>query len=351
MAALDVHKVLGASRLDFLDQIRALAVLSVVVHHFHSPWFLAGGGVGVGVFFAISGFLISGILLEVERPYRISVAKFVLRRVFRVMPLFLAAVLAIALGLQIVSPEKMDHFYRNLPALIFMLERPPGWLGYGVGVLWTLQYEMVFYLLSGLAVLVLGPRLGVLIFSIACLCAAGVASLTLAPGGMGRVGLSVAWFWCAQFSCGSLLAYVWRTGKLKPLLGVDSLYFVAALVVLAALALSGIQATPYTKFSIPLAASFAGTLLIAGFLLSSSYPRYLGIPQFVGKISYSIYLVHGIVLDFGSRVLHWPIREPFYFVLIVLLTSYATYTLIEKPGIRVGNWVIRKIFPQKAVMA
>jgi len=66
-------------RLEFLDQMRALAVLSVVIHHFHSSWF--PGGIGVEMFFAISGFLISSALLEAEHPMRVSVTKFILRRI------------------------------------------------------------------------------------------------------------------------------------------------------------------------------------------------------------------------------------------------------------------------------
>lgn len=100
MAALDLHKRLGSARLEFLDQLRALAVLSVVIHHFYSPWFPGGGMIGVGVFFAISGFLISGILLEIERPTPSIVTKFYLRRIFRVMPLFLVAIFAIWLGIR-----------------------------------------------------------------------------------------------------------------------------------------------------------------------------------------------------------------------------------------------------------
>lgn len=247
------------------------------------------------------------------------------------------------------APQNVEGFNHALPALLLILERPPQWFGYSVGVLWTLQYEMVFYLLSGLAVLLLGSRLGVLAFSALCLGAAGVASVVLAPEAMGKVGISNAWFWCSQFSFGSLLAYTWRRGKMQSISSQGLVYFVLGLALLVSM--WDIKPTPFTKFSVSLAASFASTLLIAGFLLCSDYQKYFGIPQFVGKISYSIYLVHAVVLDYGARAFHLKTNEWGYFFPTILLMSCATYMLVEKPGIMVGNSVICRIFPSKTKMA
>ena len=49
-----------------LDGLRALSALAVVLFHCHHPWF-SGGGRGVDIFFVLSGFLITGILLDEER--------------------------------------------------------------------------------------------------------------------------------------------------------------------------------------------------------------------------------------------------------------------------------------------
>ena len=69
-----------------VQALRAVAVLTVVLYHAHIPY-LTGGFVGVDVFFVISGFLITGLLVrETERTGKISIKKFYGRRMRRIMP-------------------------------------------------------------------------------------------------------------------------------------------------------------------------------------------------------------------------------------------------------------------------
>ena len=69
-----------------VQALRAVAVLTVVLYHAHIPY-LTGGYVGVDVFFVISGFLITGLLVrEKERTGKISIKKFYGRRMRRIMP-------------------------------------------------------------------------------------------------------------------------------------------------------------------------------------------------------------------------------------------------------------------------
>ncbi|XNZ01052.1 acyltransferase family protein [Micrococcus luteus] len=79
-----------------IQGVRAVAVLSVLLFHAGLPW-LPGGYVGVDVFFVISGFLITGLLIkEVSRTGRISLLDFYVRRVRRILP---AALVVVALTL------------------------------------------------------------------------------------------------------------------------------------------------------------------------------------------------------------------------------------------------------------
>lgn len=79
-----------------IQGIRTIAVLSVLLFHAGLPW-LPGGYVGVDVFFVISGFLITGLLIkELSRTGRISLVDFYVRRVRRILP---AALVVIALTL------------------------------------------------------------------------------------------------------------------------------------------------------------------------------------------------------------------------------------------------------------
>ena len=82
-----------------IQGLRAVAVLSVLLFHAGLPW-LPGGYVGVDVFFVISGFLITGLLIkELSRTGRISLRDFYVRRVRRILPAALVViVLTLAAG-------------------------------------------------------------------------------------------------------------------------------------------------------------------------------------------------------------------------------------------------------------
>lgn len=80
-----------------LDGIRAIAVMAVLVFHGSAPW-LPGGFLGVDVFFVLSGFLITSILLhEVETTGRISFKRFYLRRARRLLPALLGVLVFTAI--------------------------------------------------------------------------------------------------------------------------------------------------------------------------------------------------------------------------------------------------------------
>ncbi|WP_297832731.1 acyltransferase family protein, partial [Thermomonas sp.] len=88
-----------------IDGLRAVAVLAVVAFHAGVPW-LPGGYVGVDVFFVVSGFLITGLLLrEFETRGDISLVGFYERRVRRLAPaLLLVLAVTLALGAVYLVP-------------------------------------------------------------------------------------------------------------------------------------------------------------------------------------------------------------------------------------------------------
>ena len=93
-----------------LDALRALAVTLVMIEHFFPSWFtkyISTGAIGVRMFFVLSGFLITGILLRCrrsDRPVWFSLRQFYTRRFLRIFPLFY---FALALAGALASGAKM----------------------------------------------------------------------------------------------------------------------------------------------------------------------------------------------------------------------------------------------------
>jgi len=89
----------GLSYIPGLDGIRAIAVLAVLLYHADVSW-MPGGFLGVDMFFVLSGFLITSIVLtELERNGRLNFKQFYLRRARRLLPaLFLVLALAAVLA-------------------------------------------------------------------------------------------------------------------------------------------------------------------------------------------------------------------------------------------------------------
>lgn len=140
-----------------LDGLRCLSILPVVWHH-STPRPLEGvlgkGPLGVHLFFAISGFLITTLLLR-ERDSRGEVAlrKFYLRRALRIFPLYYLVLGIYALRAWLFLPDSplREHFFRSLP---YYATYTGNWfVDYGVphpvvfGFSWSLATEAQFYLL------------------------------------------------------------------------------------------------------------------------------------------------------------------------------------------------------------
>lgn len=71
-----------------IDGLRAIAVISVIIYHLNANW-LPGGFLGVDIFFVISGFLITGIIINEMKENRFSFKDFYTRRIKRIYPAFI----------------------------------------------------------------------------------------------------------------------------------------------------------------------------------------------------------------------------------------------------------------------
>src|SRR6476469_9708586 len=102
------------ARIEGLDGLRALAIVGVLVYHLNASW-LPGGFLGVDVFFVVSGFLITTLLVrEPDRTGRIARSQFWVRRARRLLPALVLCVLASVLIARLVSQDLLVAVGRQM---------------------------------------------------------------------------------------------------------------------------------------------------------------------------------------------------------------------------------------------
>lgn len=145
----------SASRLGYLaelDGLRGISILLVYLHHLYYP-LMPGGFLGVDIFFVLSGFLITSLLVEEwSRKGSISLKDFYIRRALRLMPALLFLILIIGgLALAFPSSRRAIETYQGI---WLTLSYASNWLyafGYysannPLGITWSLAIEEQFYL-------------------------------------------------------------------------------------------------------------------------------------------------------------------------------------------------------------
>jgi peptidoglycan/LPS O-acetylase OafA/YrhL len=292
-----------------IDGLRAVAVLAVLLFHFQVPFF-AGGFTGVDVFFVVSGFLITSIIVHEIDGGRFSLIAFYGRRAKRILPAMLLVVAASLLaGYFLLDPEQYQALTRSGRFSVFGLANfyflwNGGYFDQAVETqpllhMWSLGVEEQFYLVWPLTLVAL---LLVLRFSrnrvAAIIGLAILASFALSVALVGTdqsrafyLPLPRAW----ELGLGALLVFA-------PRLDASRLSEAAAVLGIAAIAygivaLSGDSPFPGINALFPC----LGTALIiwprvTPTIVSSALA--FAPTVFVGKISYSLYLWHWPLLVF-----------------------------------------------------
>jgi peptidoglycan/LPS O-acetylase OafA/YrhL len=157
---------LDRGRIPSLDGLRAVAILLVIFAHssFYGDDLLAlrmlrgrSGFLGVQIFFVLSGFLITTLMLrEVQRSGRLHLGNFYLRRALRIVPVY-AAYLVLVLLLQAAGQVRLAD-YQWAAALTWTVNLVPGKAPWALSHFWSLCVEEHFYLLWPLLMVALPPR-------------------------------------------------------------------------------------------------------------------------------------------------------------------------------------------------
>jgi peptidoglycan/LPS O-acetylase OafA/YrhL len=333
-------------RLD-IQGLRAIAVLSVVIFHAW-PTALPGGYIGVDVFFVISGYLISSILIkDIERD-RFSIVEFYRRRIARIFPaLFLMLASVAAVGWLVLTPAELKELGRILVSTIFFASNIDFWLltGYFDGAAdlkpllhtWSLAVEEQFYIVYPPLLYLLFSRLGRhrvtqlaiggvvlgLAFSELAVHRWPTAAYFLAPARAFELLIGCA------LACGGPRAVPPRLAATASALG---------LALILGPLLFYANATPFP--GVAAAIPTLGTALVigagssaqpAGNRLISSLPM-----RFFGNISYSFYLWHWPVLAYARNLygLELPPLVAAGSVLLAVLLSVGSYHLVEQPVLK-----------------
>ena len=334
-----------------LDGVRAVAALLVVFFHLRLGF--SNGDIGVDVFFVLSGFLITGILLRAADRGRVSFKTFYWRRALRLLPVYFVVV-AVSVTVAFIG-DLGGGTLRGAVSSLFYVSNWVAGGGYGLGLLahtWSLSIEEQFYLIWPLTLVLLllwvrGDR------SKSVLAVAGLIALCYA---------SIVVCWAA----GAAEGFAWN---LTPARGMQLLF--GCLLALLLSRPGEIRLPPRAR-RLPDAvglASIAGLLVIANFWNSGGWLEMLvqwplvavltvlvlfacvapgpslvqgllSLPAIVaiGKVSYGLYLWHFPVmyaLDDTLGMDNWGAK-----VLAVVLTAAIvplSYRYLELPFLRMKN--------------
>ncbi|MBY8978128.1 acyltransferase [Rhodobacteraceae bacterium NNCM2] len=327
-----------------IDGLRALAVLPVIWFHAGFPG-LPGGYLGVDVFFVISGFLITSILMEDLARGRFSIARFYERRARRILPALIVVVGAcLPAAWLLMPPGQLQAFGQSLVALGLFASNLFFWRqsGYFAPVMeeapllhtWSLGVEEQFYLIFPLLLVFLWRRGGVWVA--VGLAVAALASLGLAEGAQ-ALGRSQDAFYLLpmrgwELLAGSLAAlWVRRRG----LAGRGAEALAGAGLGLIALGLVWLDpATPTPGRWTLLPVLGAVLVLVAARPGTGAHWLLTRAPLVgAGLISYSAYLWHQPLFAFARIAGAEPPGPGLMAVLaaLTLVLAWATWRLVEQP--------------------
>lgn len=351
-----------------LDGLRAIAVVAVIAYHLDFDW-ASGGLLGVGVFFVLSGYLITDqIASELHREGRLDLKRFWLRRARRLLPAMLLVMAAVSFYLLLFDRDRLPSLAGDVWSAVtytsnwylifhhvsyFESFGPPSPFGH----LWSLAVEEQFYLLWPLllpgAALLLGRR-GKTALAVAAAAAASAVLMALlyVPGAdPSRIyyGTDTRAF---GLLIGAALALVWPSGRLSAGLskgyrvGLDSVGAAA----LAAVALMMRYTSEYDPFlyrgGLVLLSLCAAALVAALAHPDSRLGAWLGCGpmRWIGKRSYGIYLWHYPVIALSEKQVNTDGPEPLRIALqlaVSVALAALSYRYVENPIRRRGLAAVR----------
>ncbi|HIG83078.1 MAG TPA: acyltransferase [Verrucomicrobia bacterium] len=331
-----------------IDGLRAIAVIGVLL--FHADLGVSGGYVGVDVFFVISGFLITGLILKELRDKSFSVLGFWERRVRRIVPaLFVVTFATVLLGYVFLLPAEYKMLGSSVLWLsvissnLFFWKNTNSYFGGASEEMpllhtWSLSLEEQFYLIVPFVLLVLF-RVGKSrsIFWIICsfvILSCGLSIYGMADHGSATFYLLPTRAW--ELGSGSLVAFAVpiRSVRIRTMM-----QWVGMICVLIPFFIYD-RATIFPGMAAVPPVAGTAILIWAGMgeahkTNSLQIQRALSMKPLVwiGLLSYSLYLWHWPLLAFNEYLVIWKDSVPVkvFILLSALLLSYFSWKFVEQP--------------------
>ena len=351
-----------------LDVLRFLAFLMVFVHHIlpheasafahissnRTLQSLAGDfasalGAGLPLFFLLSAYLITTLLLrEKRRSGTVHVPSFYIRRVLRIWPLYLTVI-----GLSWLAAYWKYHEQRSgmFLAYLLLMGNWSWWLGVSastpleIGHLWSISVEEQFYLFFPVVARLVRPRF-LYRLSVALAFGAVVAIFHECHAGIPLAAIwRITFVQFIMFAAGIAMGLYFDTRRLPNFTWVQRFFlaFLAFAVILSAEHRSGamsgvgVSSSAVTLVLGYTAVSLACSLLLLSFLgFEGSLPNPL---IYLGKISYGLYVFHAWVLNGSTASLHvlgvkgaglTAMKDTLAFVLTIIV-AILSYKILETP--------------------
>ncbi len=345
-----------------LDGLRAVAVIAVVLYHADVPG-ISGGFLGVDVFFVLSGFLITSLLLvELDRTGGISFRRFYARRARRLLPALIAVLVVTAALVATIAYDAAGAFRRDLPgALLYysnwsniltetsyfeFIGRPPM-----LKHLWSLAVEEQFYILWPAIALFAYRWRGARAVGLVALAGALLSTVAMMVGSLvgdmpGAADPSRLYFGTDTHAMGVLvgaaLAVVWRPGRTSPVLPrqAQAVITVAGAVALGLLVLAFTSIGEYSTFlyrgGFLLIALVSAIVVAAASHRGVPFGSWLGNPpmRWIGERSYGIYLWHWPLFMVTRPGADLPVDGALAFavrITLLLVVAELSYRYLEMP--------------------
>ncbi len=357
----------NSMHLSGVDALRGIAagyvvclhVTMVPFPHLATPdWIrplILSGGTGVMMFFVVSAFTLS-ISWFSRKDGSHPVRNFCVRRIFRIVPLFYALLAAMLL--------REWHLWRHIPSFneivlnaCMLFNLVPGKSTGIVWASWTIGVEMLFYLMFPLVIKAASTAVRLVVCFIGALIVAvlfyqGVQYSHLPNINKGEYFSTGLALHLPVFVLGVVAYKIFSSRLFRQVRArwVGGLLIATALISHVVLAYSGMYLGRVgADWSAP-----AWTLLVLGLVISPVSPIVNAVTRFYGRISYSVYLNHPLVVvllvpTYARIYRHLPGAGLGLLTCLVATFSvltpwaYITYRLIEQPGIRFGSRLIKSL--------